>query len=171
MEPLESSDIKKIGGGRLAYKEKRETDNEARSAAEQKMLSLQLARNGCKERFWAWIWFLLDFFNVCFLLPLFWGSLMLFGNPRVCPVPRGSIWNSPWTNSRGRNLMREGMGKVCTCVCVLDYEKVCLYVFLCITPVHARIYTPVCSLYTCVCVELVKECTFDWVQTAHKSGL
>lgn len=56
-------------------------------------------------------------------------------------------------------------------VCVFDYEKVCLYVFLCITPVHARIYTPVCSLYTCVCVELVKECTFDWVQTAHKSGL
>lgn len=131
-----------------------------------KLREMVAKRDSGHEHDFYWI-----FFNVCFLLPLFWGSLMLFGNPRVCPVPRGSIWNSPWTNSRGRNLMREGMGKVCTCVCVLDYEKVCLYVFLCITPVHARIYTPVCSLYTCVCVELVKECTFDWVQTAHKSGL
>lgn len=163
MEPLESSDIKKIGGGRLAYKEKKETDNEARSAAEQKMLSLQLARNGCKERFWAWTWFLLDFFNVCFLLPLFWGSLMLFGNPRVCPVPRGSIWNSPWTNSRGRNLMREGMGKVCTCVCVWLWKGL----FICISLYNAcactDLHSSVQSLYMCVC--WVSEGMHIWLST------
>lgn len=146
--------FKKIGGGRLAYKGKRETDNEARRAAEQKTLSLRLARNGCKERFWAWTWFLLDFFflNVCFLLPLFWGSLMLFGNPRVCPVPRGSIWNSPWTNSRGRNLMREGMGKVCTCVCVCAWLWKGL--FICIPQYNAcacmDLHSSVHSLYICV---------------------
>ena len=138
--------------------------------------------------------FLLGFFffflNVCFPLLLFWGHPCYLAPPVcVCPVPRGSIWNPVWTNSRGRNLMGQVMGGkcvcvyacvcVCVCVCVHLSTQWFVYMYLfSIKSVHKWVCTPahnldscVCTFCVFVCAELGKECAFDWVQIVHKSGL
>lgn len=99
------------------------------------------------------------------------GSLVLFGSPSVLSLPRGSMWNPVWINSREKESHGGSDGKkLCIwalSLCALIRLTVCAYTGL---RSSARAGFLCVSVFVFVSIELVKECTCDWVQIAYKSG-
>lgn len=117
------------------------------------------------------------FFGLFFFLPLcFWFIDVVWQPCRVAGAKRDQLDIRPEQTPQKRNLTGEAVGgKVCVCART-TVLFICIYSVL--MSAHTQAPEPrvrnldfyVCMFCVFVCIELVEECTFDWVQIAYKSG-